>query len=239
MAPSTSAKSPNGKNSKPSSSKTTSKDKVGKVNSSKISKTAEQQKKEVKENIRKLQLILDNLRTDPEAYKETLDELTKAYGNGAHPEHKDEYERKTKELNDMERTLQDYEADLNELMAEQKGLEDMGGVEKTGGSMIDTSGPSNLGSDPPGLHGSLFVNPNAAGSSDPISNEFANLILYPTDPPVINITDEGSPNTDADDEDAGWFTPEQNKVVTGRSDDGIVVAWRKHGSSKQVIIRRA
>jgi hypothetical protein len=60
-----------------------------------------------------------------------------------------------------------------------------------------------------------------------------------TSPGITVTKPEGTQQSgsDEDPEDAGLFTPEQNKVVTGRSDDGEIVAWKKQGYSKQVIIR--
>ncbi|KAH6662698.1 hypothetical protein B0J14DRAFT_662548 [Halenospora varia] len=95
----------------------------------------------------------------------------------------------------------------------------------------------------PGPPLSRFGNPIpnflASPSPNPIPNTFTSP---PADPPVIKVVDEeGAPQVLAADEipddDAGLFTPEDNKVVTGRSDNGVVIAWRQQGYSKQVIIR--
>ncbi|KAH6664014.1 hypothetical protein B0J14DRAFT_569966 [Halenospora varia] len=102
-----------------------------------------------------------------------------------------------------------------------------------------TSGPplSKFGNPIP----NLFPSPPPNPIPNPLATPpFANP---PAGPPVINLVDEeGAPQApatdeDPDDDDAGLFTPEQNKVVTGRSDDGAVVAWRQQGYSKQVVVR--
>ena len=247
---------PPGKNTK-TSSKTTSKDKVGKVSSSKTPVTPAQQKKEVKERIRKLQFILGESHASYETAKLRFQEITKAYDNGANPEHKDEYEKQDKALNAMAETLKDYESQLDELMIDQRVLEDMDGVEKTVGpsTLTSNSDPDLASSDPASSNpagsdpsGSLFVSSDPAGSSGQQDNTSSspagsstNALEPPAGPPVINLVNEDgapdSPPIDKDPEDAGLFTPEQNRVVSGRIDEAKVAAWRMQGYSKQVIIR--
>ncbi|KAH8674406.1 hypothetical protein BGZ60DRAFT_429415 [Tricladium varicosporioides] len=113
------------------------------------------------------------------------------------------------------------------------------------GNSIPSSPPSG-----PLLSGSGNPIPDtlATPSPGPLPGGPGNFILgtlpnISVNTPVIDLVDEmGEPQPlasveDLDDDDAGLFTPEQNKVVTGRVDDGIVVAWRQQGYSKQVIIR--
>ncbi|KAH6664601.1 hypothetical protein B0J14DRAFT_569578 [Halenospora varia] len=102
-----------------------------------------------------------------------------------------------------------------------------------------TSGPplSRFGNPIP----NLFTSPPPNPIPNPLTSPpFANP---PVGPPIINLVDkEGAlqaPATDEDpyNDDAGLFTPKQNKVVTGRSDDKAVVTWRQQGYLKQVVVR--
>ncbi|RDL36278.1 uncharacterized protein BP5553_06890 [Venustampulla echinocandica] len=213
-------KKPKGNNPKTSSSKAT-KDKVGKVNSSKTPETPAQKKKKIAEDIRKHKLVLEGSRSQREGCKPRLEEITKSYGNGAHPEFKDEYDRCNKEFDEMTSVLAKYEADLNELMEEQRAVVAMDGVEESTNPLNEPNPYDVIGPAPP---------INVIGNGRPAN---------PVDTAPINVIGNGSPANpaDEDDDDAGLITPEKNREVSGRGDAGVVVGWRKRGQSTQVIIR--
>jgi len=216
---------PQGKGTK--NSKTSATDKVGKSTDS--AKTQDQKKKQVvgRKQIQKLELVRDTSRIELEKARQTLDQAFNAYENGAHPEHKDEYERLAKAFNQDSKKLEDYESELNQLKEEQTVLD----------AMDEDTDPTTNSVHP------LFITDPAPpgtgfGASAPLNNSLSEG--PPASPPSIGLIDEEGVSkpltTDEDPEDAGLFTPDQNNVASGRIDDGKVVAWRRQGYSKQVII---
>ena len=245
MAPGAIAK-PKGKNNKADSSKTISKNKVGKADYGKTA-TVAQRKKDVQVAIRKATVVLDEYHKQVKEQQSQLDELTKSYNNGEHPEHKDEYERVKAELEKSSATLAASEANLQNLRGEEMQLETMEGVEQTLPANSKDSEPT--GSDLPGSdpNGSLFVNSDPAGfTGQPghsFGSSFRSFADSPGGPPDINLIDEEGkkstpePPSERDPDDEGLFTLDDFKKATGRDDDGEVAAWRQQGYSKPIIIR--
>jgi hypothetical protein len=144
-----------------------------------------------------------------------LEQLSLSYDNGKHPEHKDEYEKLKKQVEDSIVTLRSNEAAVNALEEKERELQ---GISEPTQPNAPSGQPSQSSSNTP-------IDLTQAGGTQTS--------------PGITVTKPGGTQesgSNEDPEDAGLITPEQYKIATGRTDDGEIVAWKKQGYSKQVII---
>jgi hypothetical protein len=121
------AKQKDSKNRKADHVKGTSKSGVSKADSSQ-KPSKEKKKREAQENIRKATAVLDAFRIHIEEQKQKLAKVVKSYNDGEHPEHKEEYERLAKEVEESNAKLEAYEDDVKKLKKEEADGDTSGSV---------------------------------------------------------------------------------------------------------------
>jgi hypothetical protein len=174
-------------------------------------------RRDVKEKSRQANSALEAARNENERMKKQLEDLAKSKGDDENSEHDEEYKRLKEELERSGSMLKEVESEAQKAKEEEDS------------EMKDA--------DPEEEDGSLFVPKKTDG--DP-SDQQSGLPLGSTDPLPINLTNPNGnhevPKVDDDPEDAGLFTPDHAREAAGRSDDGVVVAWRQQGYSRPIII---
>ncbi|KAH8772308.1 hypothetical protein BGZ57DRAFT_954121 [Hyaloscypha finlandica] len=178
------------------------------------SATKDQRKHEVQGKIQKTTSKIQTQRKDVETKKQNLERFSKSGIDGVAPEHKDEYKNVEEEFRNLDRTLKEYETELEGLEREEQAIDAMDVDENDGGQ-------------------GLFVQPGGQSSSS----------TKPNGTPQVNLTEPNGKSKPViigghsdDDEEEEGFTPAQAREASGQSHGGKIVAWRQQDRSKPVIV---
>jgi hypothetical protein len=162
MAAGSIAKPKDNRNRKADPPKGTSKSGVSKADSSQ-KPSKEKKKREVQENIRKATTVLDAFKIHIEEQKQKLDQVAKSYNDGEHPEHKEEYERLVKEVEESNAKLKAYEDDVRKLKEEEADGDTSGSGAEIGNP--GHSATSNPPGDAPATSGDNLEAPTGAAGN--------------------------------------------------------------------------